>query len=102
MHCGTIDVRDTGRGIPEHLHPKLFQRFSQIDSTTTRQHGGAGLGLAISKRLSEILGGSLDLKSRAGEGDTFRFVFRATVVAGLPQPGGRPRGRQAGERPPAP
>ncbi len=62
------------------MHQRLFQRFSQIDSTSTRQHGGAGLGLAISKRLSELLGGSLTVTSREGAGATFRFVFLATVV----------------------
>jgi len=78
----TINVRDTGHGIPEHLHHKLFERFTQIDATRTRQHGGAGLGLAISKRLSALLGGSLDVISREDAGATFRFTFQATVVPG--------------------
>ncbi|MEO8681709.1 MAG: ATP-binding protein, partial [Vicinamibacterales bacterium] len=77
-----IMVRDSGPGIPEHLHHKLFQRFSQTDAKLTGQHAGTGLGLAISKGLCELLNGSLDLNSREGEGATFRFVFRATMVTG--------------------
>jgi signal transduction histidine kinase len=72
-----IDVRDTGIGIPEHLQHRLFHRFSQIDGSGAREHGGAGLGLAISERLSRRLGGSLSVQSEEGRGSTFTFRFTA-------------------------
>jgi PAS domain S-box-containing protein len=72
-----IRVRDTGIGIPMHLQHRLFQRFSQIDQDGARQFGGAGLGLAISERLSRLLGGSLTVESRDGRGSTFTFAFTA-------------------------
>jgi signal transduction histidine kinase/CheY-like chemotaxis protein len=72
-----MSVRDTGRGIPEHLHAMVFERFSQIDATQSREHGGAGLGLAISHRLAHVLGGSLTLQSASGVGSTFTFSFSA-------------------------
>ena len=73
----TIRVSDTGAGIPAHLQHRLFQRFSQLDTGPSRQVGGAGLGLAISERLSRLLGGSLTVDSREGEGSTFTFIFTA-------------------------
>jgi len=77
----SIRVSDTGCGIPAHLHHKLFHRFSQIETGPNRQIGGAGLGLAISERLSRLLGGSLTVESREGFGSAFTFVFTA-VSAG--------------------
>jgi signal transduction histidine kinase/CheY-like chemotaxis protein len=77
----TIGVSDTGPGIPVHLQHKLFQRFSQIETGPARQAGGAGLGLAISERLSRLLGGSLTVESREGHGSTFTFVFTARSAA---------------------
>lgn len=68
-----FSVRDTGIGIPEHRLNRLFQSFTQADSTTTRQYGGTGLGLAISKRLAEIMGGQMTVKSKVDHGSTFRF-----------------------------
>jgi len=75
----TIGVHDTGAGIPAHLQHKLFQRFSQIDAAN-RQLGGAGLGLAISERLSRLLGGSITVDSRDGHGSTFTFTFTAPIA----------------------
>jgi CheY-like chemotaxis protein len=68
-------VADTGLGIPVEKQHKLFQSFSQVDSSTTRQFGGTGLGLVISKRLSELMGGSMWVESEAGKGARFNFTI---------------------------
>ncbi|MGB2926786.1 MAG: response regulator [Limnothrix sp.] len=68
-------VKDTGIGIPENRQRILFQSFSQVDSSTTREYGGTGLGLVISKRLTELLGGEMWLESEADQGSTFSFTI---------------------------
>ncbi len=69
-----ISVRDTGIGIAAEKLSGLFQAFTQVDSSTTRQYGGTGLGLVIAKRLSVMMGGDLRVESQEGKGSAFIFT----------------------------
>lgn len=71
-----VAVADTGIGIPIDKQDRLFKPFSQIDSSSTRQHGGTGLGLIISKRLAERMGGDVTLQSESGKGSVFTVTVR--------------------------
>ncbi len=70
----TISVSDTGVGIPEDRLDRIFESFTQADGSTTRQYGGTGLGLTISKRLAEMMGGDITVESKPGKGSVFRFT----------------------------
>ncbi|MGB3510677.1 MAG: response regulator [Microcoleaceae cyanobacterium] len=74
-------IKDTGIGIPTERMDRLFKPFSQVDASTTRNYGGTGLGLVISKRLTEIMGGTMWFESEAGVGSTFFFTVVVTAIS---------------------
>ena len=85
MLCGNttrlqIDITDTGVGMSEAAQQKIFDPFSQADSSITRRFGGTGLGLTISKSFAESLGGDLTVTSVAGEGSTFTIIVDAGQI----------------------
>ncbi len=77
-----FQVRDTGIGIPEEKIGRLFKAFSQVDSSTTRKYGGTGLGLVISAKLINLMGGIIHVESKPSYGTTFSFTINARVSAG--------------------
>ncbi len=71
----SCSVRDTGIGIPNNKLLGLFEAFTQVDASTTREYGGTGLGLSIVKQLCELMGGSISVASEVGEGSCFEFII---------------------------
>jgi len=80
-----IEVRDTGIGMSRTTLDKLFEAFTQADAITARKYGGTGLGLNISRRLSELMGGTLSVTSEEGVGSVFVMTFEAGDVVGAPR-----------------
>ena len=75
-----FDVRDTGIGIPSDKVKRLFQAFTQIDSSTTRKYGGTGLGLVICEKLVQLMGGTISVASEEGVGTCFSFTLHTHAV----------------------
>ncbi|MGH9871522.1 MAG: CHASE domain-containing protein [Pyrinomonadaceae bacterium] len=93
-----IVVADTGQGINADFLPFVFDRFRQADSTSTRQHGGLGLGLAIARHLVEIHGGSISARS-GGKGEGAVFTVRLPLVGSIPETPDTPSATKRDEEP---
>ena len=87
-HCLHLCVADTGIGIPEEKLDSIFEAFTQADGSITRNSGGSGLGLTISDRLIELMGGHLWVESRPDEGARFHFTLLHTAPTSKPDLGG--------------
>jgi signal transduction histidine kinase/DNA-binding response OmpR family regulator len=94
--CVRFDVTDTGMGIPPEIQGRLFESFYQADSSSTRRHGGAGLGLAVCRQLVELMGGSIGVESEPGRGSRFWFTVRLARLPGEALPAAEPRADLAG------
>ena len=84
--CINFAVSDTGIGIPEDKQASLFESFSQLDASTARKYGGTGLGLTISSRLVQLMGGKLQVKSQPGQGSIFSFSIELEVCKPVGNP----------------
>ncbi len=81
-----VEVSDTGVGFDEFMKARMFEAFSQEDDSDTRRFGGAGLGLAVARRLAAELGGTLDAHSKPGEGSVFRFEIELATAGAEVEP----------------
>jgi PAS domain S-box-containing protein len=81
----SLRVRDTGIGIPADHFDSIFDKFSQVEASTTRKFGGTGLGLTISKQLAELMGGGISVVSAEGKGSEFCITVRMGVVTPIPE-----------------
>jgi two-component system sensor histidine kinase BarA len=84
-----ISVTDEGPGIEQEKHKIIFEKFRQIDASVTREHGGSGLGLSISKELVTLLGGTIGVESEPGHGATFWIELPRAIEAGTQDIRGR-------------
>jgi len=94
----SFSVSDTGIGIAENQLGRLFQPFSQVDDSSTRRHGGSGLGLSVVKHLAQAMGGSSGVESTLGQGSRFWFELPAQPCTDAPAPGPVPAPPPAAQR----
>ncbi len=85
-----LDIEDTGIGIAEDKHDAVFQQFTQAESSTTREHGGTGLGLTITRSLVEAMGGRIGVRSEVGKGSCFWIEFDEQIASTGPAPTAAP------------
>jgi signal transduction histidine kinase/CheY-like chemotaxis protein len=90
-HSLSFEIEDTGIGVPEELRGRIFEPFSQADASTTRKYGGTGLGLFISKKLVELMGGEIGLRAKSDGGSIFHFRLPLPKVEPSPPKPERPR-----------
>jgi signal transduction histidine kinase len=93
-HCLRIKVTDTGIGIPDDKRERLFKRFSQVDASTSRTHGGTGLGLALCREFVSLMGGRIECDSKPGVGSTFVVLLPIDAAGSEADLASRPRSRQ--------
>ncbi|KAK4996901.1 hypothetical protein LTR66_003578 [Elasticomyces elasticus] len=97
-----FDIIDTGTGFTDKEAEYLFKRFSQIDGSSTRQHGGTGLGLVISRQLAQLHGGDMSAKGVPGSGSTFTFFIKTTLPSDEDRPPAQPMTPSAATLPQTP
>lgn len=94
--CLTLRVEDTGVGIPPDVLPRIFERFWQVDTSSTRKFQGAGIGLALVRSLTEAMGGEVRVQSQLGHGTVFTISLPVPVASMLDQSNEAPEGGESG------